>query len=284
MAKFKMLPNGTVIEDLIESQTITPATSYADLSNKPSINSVPLSGNRTSSQLGLMGKDEAYIKEEVDELIANIERGLTYKVVEELPTTGIDTRTIYLVPDEEDEGVMQQYLYISNDWVLLGSTEIDLSDYYTKDEVGSIFATLDEAKLNASTTAAYAGYVMAVNADGDIEPVNKALYNHNVTILIGQASDAVFVRGYINFVTTSPTAIDNKTKLSQALSAYIGGFLPCGGWFITTADKGGLARIGVTEGTIGIGGMSVSGTNVGTFRQLEVTDSYTISDVVKQLI
>ena len=57
------------------------------------------------------------------------------EVVTELPTVDIQTMTIYLVPkfpgifDNYDE-----YMYIDSIWEHIGSTEIDLSNYYTKSE------------------------------------------------------------------------------------------------------------------------------------------------------
>lgn len=43
---------------------------------------------------------------------------------------------IYLVPKTGSNGsIYDEYIYIDNDWELIGSLEVDLSDYYTKSEI-----------------------------------------------------------------------------------------------------------------------------------------------------
>jgi len=57
------------------------------------------------------------------------------KVVQILPQTG-EANFIYLVPSEDPgtENVYDEYVWAEDGWELIGSTEIDLSDYYTKTE------------------------------------------------------------------------------------------------------------------------------------------------------
>lgn len=57
------------------------------------------------------------------------------KVVQTLPQTGV-ANFIYLVPssDPGTENIYDEYVWTENGWELIGSTEIDLSDYYTKTE------------------------------------------------------------------------------------------------------------------------------------------------------
>ena len=58
-------------------------------------------------------------------------------LVDSLPVTDIKTHTIYFIPmslSESDNGYYE-YMYINNKWELIGNTRIDLSDYYTKQEV-----------------------------------------------------------------------------------------------------------------------------------------------------
>lgn len=96
---------------------------------------------------------------QVQALIAGSEH-LKYKVVAALPTTNIDTHTIYLVPksgtagtDEKDE-----YMYIDNKWELIGSNRVDLSNYLTKDgdgkdvKVSALGTSSSRTKLAANDT------------------------------------------------------------------------------------------------------------------------------------
>ena len=69
--------------------------------------------------------------------VANIDLSLYtgIKVVEALPETGL-SNFIYLVPKDDPgiENVYDEYVWTEDGWELIGSTEIDLSDYYTKTE------------------------------------------------------------------------------------------------------------------------------------------------------
>lgn len=59
-----------------------------------------------------------------------IKKGMKVEVVTELPTTG-ETNVIYLVPKQTsgENDVFDEYLYVNDEWELIGSTAIDLSGY-----------------------------------------------------------------------------------------------------------------------------------------------------------
>ena len=96
--------------------------------------------NTVENLVNYYKKSETYSQAEVDQLISQISGGITLEVVEELPETGISTSTIYLI--EAGENVYTQYLYSSVDeeWKILGSTTVDLSNYYTKTQVDTLLA------------------------------------------------------------------------------------------------------------------------------------------------
>ena len=210
--------NGEETEDTemtIEDVFITGGTGtddYNALSNKPSINSVELQGNKTDTDLGLATKQElvgkadkstTYTKSETDNLLSgkqnNISGGdgisvsndvisidlypqfsfLTFideqlsvdngslasdtyfreiltvgnnnplasksyvdtlmssaikrQIVQTLPTENIDTNTIYMVPKAtpQTNNIYDEYMYINSAWELIGTTEVDLSNYQT---------------------------------------------------------------------------------------------------------------------------------------------------------
>ena len=94
-------------------------------------------------------KSQTYTQAEVDALISGIVT-LNILVVQTLPTQDISTTTIYLVP-KQDTGtsdIYDEYLYINNAWELIGTTQIDLSNYYTKTETD----TLLNAKVSDNPT------------------------------------------------------------------------------------------------------------------------------------
>lgn len=78
-------------------------------------------------------KSDVYTKTEVNGLISNIQK-LTSQIVEHLPTEDIDTSVIYLIK-QADTAAYMQYMYINNSWAELGSTQVDLSNLYSRTAV-----------------------------------------------------------------------------------------------------------------------------------------------------
>lgn len=85
-------------------------------------------------------KDETYSKAEINELhevLAGL--GIEFSVVQTLPTTG-DNKTIYLLPatDVKDQDIYDEYIYIGSKWEKIGSTAVNLADYYNKTEIDNL--------------------------------------------------------------------------------------------------------------------------------------------------
>lgn len=81
-----------------------------------------------------------FTEEEIQEIKSNIldqVNQFNVLVVEELPTDNIDDHTIYFVPKvkTEQNDVYDEFIYINNGWEHIGTTEVDLSSYYKKDEI-----------------------------------------------------------------------------------------------------------------------------------------------------
>lgn len=73
-------------------------------------------------------------KKYVDDKVAQI-NPLKYAIVEQLPTSDIDLNTIYLLlsSDPKLHNVYEEWMYINSEWELIGSTEVDLTNYLAKD-------------------------------------------------------------------------------------------------------------------------------------------------------
>jgi len=128
---------------------------YSDLSNKPQIEGVTLSGNKSASDLGLVTKavndlvnywlkTETYSKTEVDTIVTAIKNS-RFEVVATLPTTDIKTNVIYLVPkaDAESGDIKDEYINLDGTtagWEKIGSTEVDLSNYVSVDDLNTALA------------------------------------------------------------------------------------------------------------------------------------------------
>ncbi len=93
-------------------------------------------------------KSETYTKQEVEDLIGSTV-GVTIEIVEQLPTEG-QSNVIYFLPTES-EGVYSQYIYTTDGWILIGSTTVDLSNYYTKAQVDALL----NGKQNVLTIDAF---------------------------------------------------------------------------------------------------------------------------------
>lgn len=77
-----------------------------------------------------------YTKTEIDDMLS---AGMKYEVVEELPATG-EAGTVYLVPKQSagTGDVYDEYIYVDGSFEHIGSTEIDLSNYYTKTQADDL--------------------------------------------------------------------------------------------------------------------------------------------------
>ena len=75
-----------------------------------------------------------------------------YEIMQTLPATGAD-RIIYLVPRTESEtgNVYDEYIWANGAFEKIGSTDIDLSDYYTKDEIDGKFDDLNYKAIAVSS-------------------------------------------------------------------------------------------------------------------------------------
>lgn len=101
--------------------------------------------NIVNNLLNYYTKDEVYTKANIDELLRNIGAGLSVRIVAALPTEEISGTTIYLIKTSGNN--YNQYMWIDNAWANLGSTTVDLSNYYTKNKVDEIllgYVTKDE--------------------------------------------------------------------------------------------------------------------------------------------
>ena len=83
-----------------------------------------------------------------DFVLANKNVGVKMEVVEELPTSNIDSNTIYL--KQSETGSYQMFVYADGLWREIGSTDIDLSNYATKAEIPTNVSQLANDKNYAT--------------------------------------------------------------------------------------------------------------------------------------
>lgn len=109
-----------------------------------------------------------YNKTEVNDLISSV-NGVQLEVVDTLPTADIKTNAIYLVPkiSGEEQNIYNEYVYLNNAWELIGSTAVDLSNFYTKQQVDAKVPNivhLSQEEYDALTTKEENTYYFIVEA------------------------------------------------------------------------------------------------------------------------
>lgn len=100
--------------------------------------------------------------------------GVTFEVVEELPTSG-ETNIIYLVPSQDVQGTYDEYIWLEEEgrWELLGSTHIDLSGYVTDEEFSA-----HTANTSIHVTTALTNEILAISGKVDTnEQITAAALN-----------------------------------------------------------------------------------------------------------
>lgn len=165
--------------------------------------------NTVDNLVNYYTKSETYNKEEITNLIGQIS-SISFEVVDQLPASG-ESNKIYLVPKTSGSVTQDgynEYIWFNNGWERIGSTDIDLSQYATIDQMTSAIstavtglaseefvtssistATVDMA-TNASVTAKLAGYVTNESLTTTLN--NYALSSSIPTSLSQLTNDAGF--------------------------------------------------------------------------------------------
>ena len=106
-------------------------------------------------------KTETYTKDEVKAMVSAINT-LTTKVVTELPTTDISTTTIYLKlkVDGESPNIYEEYIYINGNWEMIGTTNIDLTEYAKKTELPTKLSQLENDSVVQNLSIDLSGDVL----------------------------------------------------------------------------------------------------------------------------
>lgn len=156
---------------------------YNTLTNKPTL-PVKLSDltndsgyitNIADDLLNYYKKSDTYSKEEIVELIGNINK-LTSEIVESLPTENISTSTIYLIKDG-DTNNYKQYMYISGAWAQLSDTNIDLSGYA---KLTDLDTKVDKVTGKTLSTNDFTN-VLKSKLDGIAEGANKTVVDSELS-------------------------------------------------------------------------------------------------------
>lgn len=111
--------------DAVATAIATALTDYAKNTDVTNAITTALADYVTKTQM-----DEAIQQAIVDAT------GMTVSVVDSLPETGTE-KVIYLVPSATSatNNVKDEYLWVDNKWELVGSTAVDLTNYWSKTDL-----------------------------------------------------------------------------------------------------------------------------------------------------
>ena len=137
LSKLNGIENGAEV-NLIDKITVNGVEQA--ISNKTV--ALTVMTNTVNDLVNYYTKSETYTKTEVNGLISAIPK-FAIEVVNALPTTDISTTTIYLLRNSEQTGsnLFEEYIYVNNQWELLGSQDIDLSNYVTISDLNTALAS-----------------------------------------------------------------------------------------------------------------------------------------------
>lgn len=136
--------NGGKIDVIKVNDVELPITSKAvniDLSDYALAEDIPTAVSELTNDSGFITKavndltnyylkSETYTQAEVDNLIGQIST-VSFEIVQSLPQTG-QSNIIYLLANSgTTPNVYDEYIWINNAWEKIGSTAIDLSNYWT---------------------------------------------------------------------------------------------------------------------------------------------------------
>lgn len=99
-------------------------------------------------------KSETYTKAEVDRLVESV-TSISFEVVSELPTTGESNKIYLKLKEESTNNSYEEYIWVDEKWELIGSTEIDLSNYVTTDELNSTLEAYVKSEDLSNTLSGY---------------------------------------------------------------------------------------------------------------------------------
>lgn len=195
--------------------------------------------NSINNLLNYYTKTQTYTKEEVNDLIGNT-TSISFRIVESLPDTG-ESNVIYLVSKTPatraatTTNTYNEYVWISSSssFELIGTTDIDLSDYLKTADANGKFAvniTFSNGALNlVSGSGANLGTLYPIlQASGNALSVsfttNSAtaksvnLKTINNTTLLGSGNFDIYDKTYIDTLVESLVSQDNlKTINGESL-------------------------------------------------------------------
>lgn len=222
--------------------------------------------NLTSSdtEKALSARQGKVLKELIDNL-ANLQ----IAVVDTLPATG-ESNIIYLIKKAgTGTDIHDEYVYVEGNWEKIGTTDVDLTNYYTKTQVDSIKDTLDN-KISNNTLS-----ITNITTNGSITPENLKIQKNGVDLLDPWNGSREGVAN-ITVPTSLPDLNPTPQQIIDALGYRPADASSAGSGDVTGPTSSKDSNIVIFEGTNGKL-IKDSGYNVGSFAVKDHT--HTISQI-----
>lgn len=171
-------------------------------------------------------KTETYSKEEINELHEQLTGlGIAFKTVDTLPEVG-EEKFIYLLPSTvEENDIYDEYVWIKGKFERIGSTKVNLADYYTKEKIDEKFVevnqTIEQTAQNVEKTYATK---TSLNEKADISSVyTKSETDEKISDEIDNIKDSyldkeTYQENQKNVATKDE--VKNKLDISTATQTY----------------------------------------------------------------
>lgn len=219
----------------------------------------------SETEKSLSAKQGKILKDLIDSL-ANLQ----ITVVDNLPSSG-ESNIIYLVKKSgTGTDVHDEYVYIEEAWEKIGTTDIDLSDYYTKSQVNDIINELDgRVSANSST-------ISNIVTNGSITS-NTLTIQKNGTNIITSWNGSTTEVANITVPTSLPELCPTSQQIIDALGYRPADSASAGSGDVTGPSSSVDSNIVLFDGTTGKI-IKDSNYNVGSFAVKNHT--HTVSQII----
>ena len=195
------IPKEYITEDELNSKNyLTKHQDISHLATKEEIPTIPTNVSAFNNDKGYLTKHQdishlatkVYVDDTIVEAIRNV-KTTDFKTAEVLPTENISTNTIYLISKEAAENnIYEEYIYVNNSWEKIGETDVDLSQYYTKEDIDdkgyltnhqdiSHLATKEELPTVPTNISAFNNDKGYLTSFEETDPLFKASPSANIT-------------------------------------------------------------------------------------------------------
>lgn len=196
-------------------------------------------------------------------------------LVNALPTENIDDHTIYFVPNSQDANTRDEYMYVNNQWELIGSTTIDLTDYlqksdisdwakaatkptYTAREVGAVPTITSNSRSDSSITTTASSITIITDYD-ESENINTINIGPTDTKITSSGRNGTNTGLVINSTSTQiHNLVSPTTNLDAANKQYVDSQISSVTSTIPTITATQALTTGITIGSIDVSGTTTT--------------------------